>query len=193
VVSRLSWPNADVFLNTQEGRDVLAATRDGLREGRWEHADAICQPHHSWTEEDFAIFAVVQGRISSGQIGVTAIEIGDYASADTERHANQAALDRAPHPFRFLVDEGQYGSPLGDGAVSWSEPIQTDSFVDGETVQHLVPPRDGVPLEIGTTRSKVTVRHLMQFGAVVRWPYDHDTAWLLYSLAPWPTGAPVDH
>lgn len=146
-----------------------------------------------WPLEQVAAFTALHTKICAGeillvQIGTALMRGGP--KADAQRKENAQALARLPAPFHADVDLTQNGGDA-DGTLKWDAPIRMDA---ASGVVFLGPCRldlkqpvpivrtvaDGwAPLEIGSTTPSRTLLHLLEAGAVARWPYGSDHIWLL--------------
>lgn len=192
---------ADQLLSNILEDETAASTFAGIRRriGRFDpgYVAAVGQMFlyrpEKWPLEQAAAFMRVHAKIGAGEVALCGIEVGAYAAADREREANTAALADLPGPFDARVDQRQNGGDY-DGRLRWHEPI--DVYLAGE------PRGDGTwaeeegswsttragwaPLEIGYTMPSRTLLHLLEFGAVARWPYDSNSITLLVDVTRFP-------
>lgn len=143
-----------------------------------------------WSMEQIAAFTAMHIKICAGEIAQVQISAMDGGpSSDAHRDENAAKLADLPPPFQAEVDRGQHGAD-SDGALKWDRPIQVDAatgavFLDAcrsaakqpvAAVQTVAD--EWAPLEIGYTLPSRTLMHVLQEGAVARWPYGSDFIWL---------------
>jgi hypothetical protein len=146
-----------------------------------------------WPMEQVAAFAAVHMKICAGEIaqvliGASGLDGGPLS--DSHRDGNTAKLTHLPSPFQVAVDLHQQAADQ-DGTLKWDAPIKMDSasglvLLDAcrNGVKHPVPivatvAAGWAPLEIGSTMASRTLLHLLQEGAVARWPYGSDCIRLL--------------
>lgn len=146
-----------------------------------------------WPMEQIAAFAAVHTQICSGEvaqvlIGAEGLDGGPHE--DARRAENTARLAHLPSPFHAAVDALQHGADC-DGALKWDAPIKADAasgavLLDAcrQGVKQPVPivatvASGWAPLEIGSTMASRTLVHLLEAGAVARWPYGSDFIHLL--------------
>lgn len=162
-----------------------------------DYVAAIGQTHRSappsWPMEQVAAFATVHAQICAGEvaqvlIGAEGLDGGPHS--DSRRGENAAALCRLPDPFQATVDADQRAADC-DGTLKWDAPIKADAASGAVLLDAC---RNGVkqpvpivatiaagwaPLEIGSTMASRTLVHLLEAGAVARWPYGSDFIHLL--------------
>lgn len=174
----------------------------GFPEG---HADALGQVHRSeparWPMEQVAAFAYVHAGFVAGSYGAVVLggpQTRGGPGRDRDREYNASKLASLYGPFSAVVDLDQHNAD-DDGTLSWNEPIKCDrstdvSFLDpcpGAGMRRLIMPvavaPRSVPLEIGSSSPSRTMWHLIQDGAVARWPYGADFITLFVSFNDWPT------
>lgn len=167
------------------------------------YADAIGQVHRSapskWPMEQVAALTGVHAGIVAGNFG--RIEIGGPnleggPRRDSDRKGNAAKLSELYGPFRAVVNMEQNQADE-DGEFSWDEPAHCDRAFP---VSFIPPcPREGmrritrlvkldpwsVPLEIGSSSPSRTFFHLIDDGAVARWPYGSDRITLFINFKPY--------
>jgi hypothetical protein len=185
------------WMSNPELASVLAEMMQRLSVGEFEdwYTAAICQDFRrtpaAWPMEQVLMFTQMHMDIISGKIGRTELGLWDQPREDSERAANQAALDELPEPFEGYVDPDQYGAE-GDGLLRWTEPIQVE-VTTGQSrqsasgrqapVTRVVELEPGqVPLEIGTTMASRTRSHVLQGPGVARWPYGFDRIMVFHNL-----------
>lgn len=168
------------------GGAVLAKMMDDLQSGHWPawYVDTICQPSRThtagaWPMEQIYAFMFVDDWIQRGALAVVDIEVGQEPHRDSQRIANQEALDAIKGPYVAIVDQDQHCGD-GDGTLTWTGQISisfradpgewngtaSTAWVDGAVtkVAH-------APLEIGSTLASTTVFRLGESRALARWPY----------------------
>ncbi|MFH9420643.1 hypothetical protein [Streptomyces sp. NPDC017529] len=116
-----------------------------------------------------------------GLLAVAPIDVGVKPKRDSERQANQAALDRLAEGISATVDADQRGADY-DGTARWSVALHGD-YNNPNTNKSL--PGDiapgWAPLEIGNTDASSVLLHLARFGSVARWPYGQDILTVLHT------------
>lgn len=171
----------------------------GFPEG---HADAIGQVHRAtpdrWPMEQVAAFTYVHAGIVAGDYGavvLTGAQTKGGPGRDKDREGNASRLAELCAPFSADVDLEQ-NSAAEDGTLTWSAPIKCDrsagvSFIDPcprTAMRRLMMPAPvapkSVPLEIGSSSPSRTMWHLLEDGAVARWPYGADFLTLLVNFKP---------
>ncbi|MGW4469678.1 hypothetical protein ACWENQ_08395 [Nonomuraea sp. NPDC004354] len=162
-----------------------------------DYAAAIGQIFRSspsiWPMEQVAAFVAVHTKICAGeilQVLISAEGMDGGPLADSRRSDNEAKLRYLPVPFQAKVDLQQHGADY-DGTLKWDQAIKMDGasgcvFIDNccnavkqpiSTISTVAP--GWAPLEIGATTPSRTLLHLLQEGAVARWPYGADHIRLL--------------
>lgn len=159
-----------------------------------DYAAAIGQTLRSapagWPMEQVAAFAAVHAMVCAGEVAQVLIGAAGGPVVDSHREENAAQLADLPDPFQAAVDADQNRAEC-DGTLKWDAPIVLDAATG---VVLLDSCRRGVkqpvsivttvapgwaPLEIGTTLASRTLLHLLEEGAVARWPYGSDCIRLL--------------
>jgi hypothetical protein len=148
-----------------------------------------------WPPHQHAAFIAIHSMIGSGEAGFTCISTGGAPGADADRAGNAAKLAQTHSHFRADLDMGQNCADQ-DGVLSWAEPLHisrpTGQFfypspckLDGQAplveLTVGVAPRS-VPLEVGDSWPSRTYMHLVQHGAVARWPYGSKLIWLFINF-----------
>lgn len=148
----------------------------------WDGTPIVGQPHR-WDDAQLAALAWVNARMHSGHVGMFRLLVREAPAPDAERTRNAAAVERAmSEPFSAAVEPGVHGpggqrerqSPgLGDGYLRWDAAVRATVW-RGEAIGEVTLPPNEVPLEIGATLASRTALHLIEDGAVARWPYGDD-------------------
>lgn len=183
----LDHPGASRLLADTRQRFKLPASHPAAFDD--DYAAAIGQTLRSaaagWPMEQVAAFAAVHTMVCAGDvaqvlIGASSLDGGPVL--DSHRDENAAKLADLPAPFQAAVDADQRGGDC-DGTLKWDTPITMDAasglvLLDScrDAVKQPVPMVTTVaagwaPLEIGSTMASRTLLHLLQEGAVARWPY----------------------
>lgn len=194
--------DVDATATLAEVQDRISSPDDPRGLEQW-YIDAIGQVHMSlprqWPMEQVAALARVHAGLVAGvfamiRVGGLSLEGGPGRDADRERNASR--LSELYGPFRADVDLEQNQADE-DGTLSWHEPIRVDR---ASGVSFLAPcSRAGmkpitfpvtvdpwsVPLEIGSSPPSRTMLHLVEDGAVARWPYGADWLTLFVNLEPY--------
>lgn len=157
-----------------------------------DYVDAIGQIFRAdpgrWPMEQVAAFTAVHTKLCSGEvlqvlIGCEGMDGGP--KPDRKRRENAAKLADLPSPFEAEVDATQNAGDY-DGTLKWHAPIRMYGatgavFLDPcrrsakQPVGIVRTITDGwAPLEIGYTQPSRTLLHLLEMGAVARWPYGSD-------------------
>jgi hypothetical protein len=191
----LDHPGASRLLADTRQRFKLSADHPATFDD--DYAAAIGQTLRSvpagWPMEQVAAFAAVHTMVCAGEvaqvlIGASGLDGGPVL--DSHRDENAAKLAELPAPFQAAVDAAQRGGDC-DGTLKWDAPITMDAASGlvllascRDAVKHPVPivataAAGWAPLEIGSTMASRTLLHLLQEGAVARWPYGSDCIRLL--------------
>lgn len=151
----------------------------------------------SWPMEQVAAFAAVHAMVCTGEVAqvlIGAEGLNGGPVVDRRREENAAQLADLPDPFQAAVDADQSGAEC-DGTLKWDVPITMDAasglvLLDScrrgvkQPVSVVTTAAAGwAPLEIGTTMASRTLLHLLEEGAVARWPYGSDCIRLLVRRA----------
>jgi hypothetical protein len=131
---------------------------------------------HSWdatTVYDAYAFGLIQSWYSTGILAFVSVEVGAGPESDQSVELNNQILRGVPAGFSAEFEPGRGTGTLDDGRFSWRLPIRAETYVDGRRVA-LAQPAGGCPLEVGYTRASRTLRHLIEHGALARWPYDRE-------------------
>ena len=121
----------------------------------------ISQTHdgQDYTIYDADVLFFLLAGLQSKTLRLEIIDIGAAPEADENIEGNRAALENLPKEFSVDLWCGNKDS---DGYLSWG--------------------KHAVPLEIGTTSARTTMRHLcMEFG-LARWPYDSSSIIIFHWL-----------
>ncbi|MFH9798123.1 hypothetical protein [Streptomyces virginiae] len=187
----------DDLLYSPAAAAALAQARRHLRGGvvEVEAVDRIGQTHKGpskWLPSQAAAYLRIFTGLTSGEFAQVLVPLGTAPNLDSERQANQAALDGLHSTFRATVDTAQDHADA-DGQVSWSIPITVDQSTGvglpeaagvRPGTRPVSVPSGGVPLEIGYTMPSRTLHHLLVSGGVARWPYHHEHLCLFVNLQP---------
>lgn len=187
----------DDMLYSPAAASALAQARRHLRGGvvEAEAVERIGQTHKGpskwWPSQAAAYLRIFTG-LTSGEFAQVLIPVGSAPGLDSERQANQTALDALHPAFRASVDTAQDHADA-DGQVSWGASITVDQSTGVGVpeaagvrpgTRPAVVPSGGVPLEIGYTMPSRTLHHLLLNGGVARWPYHHHHLCLFVNLQP---------
>lgn len=147
-----------------------------------------------WPLHQHAAFVKLHALIGAGDVTYTCISTGGTPGPDADRVGNAAKLAETHDRFEASLDMEQNGADA-DGTLSWSGPLRVsrptgDFFYPSacRNVQQsiLVCPAEVVegsaPLEVGDSWPSRTLMHLVQYGAVARWPYGSKLIWLFLNF-----------
>lgn len=172
---------AQALASTDRGLDLLHAAM-GLRD-TWDGTPIIAQAQR-WSHGQLAALAWVNARMHSGHIGMFRLAVGTPPDRDVERERNADVIHRAMFgPFSATVELGAHGAPgtrdrlppgAGDGRLRWDASVRATVWRPGGARGEVTLPPNEVPLEVGATLASRTAMHLIEDGAVARWPYDDD-------------------
>lgn len=173
------------WMATPSGVKAIHNYATGLQKGRWSTAyrDAIGQPHfhrRDWPLHQVLAFAWMHTAICHGDIVQVDIGLGSGPLRDSRRTENATELSVMPEPFVAWVDPDQNMADQ-DGILEWTGEIIADLAVMSErTPDHRPVTREftvapsSAPLEIGSTLPSRSMLHMIQEGALARWPYGSD-------------------
>lgn len=153
-----------------------------------EFVDAICQ---KFKKVDFIniydahFINTIETFIKLGKIYYKVIELGDTPSGNNELEENNNKLKNLPNQFKaeFLPSSGRGAE--NDGYFELLEGTITFEYENGnidegrKEVGYL-----HIPLEVGTTESYITYKHIMMRGGVARWPYYSNQIHIFYNPIP---------
>lgn len=129
----------------------------------------------------------VEYLLAQGRVRLISVPVGAQPRRDLDADANQQALEQglAPHPVVVRVHASTGGLP-DDGWVRWDGELEllAADEADAGAEPAAVLPRAHAPLEVGSTLPSRTLLHLLEDGAVWRWPYKSDRLWLLAAVGP---------
>lgn len=175
---------ADELMQTDDGREALAFTNSWMRDPENKiKLDIFGQPHGGWAVEQVAALYRILSLVSEDAIRMTYIPVGTAPYSDRARKENRAALAGLPYGITAEVYDGL--SHVGDGCVQIPDGLVVvdDSDRDLSGRVEKAPPKLGyVPLEIGYTLASRTLLHLLDHGAVARWPYGFDRIYLVSTV-----------
>jgi hypothetical protein len=127
----------------------------------------------------------VESLLLSGQVRRTAVNIGHGPYADKMAEANSAALNAKLTHFAMTAGvSDSSGGRQDDGDITWHEPLDLLSAAEaqGDASASAVLAPGNAPLEVGYTLPSRTLTHLLEEGAVWRWPYNSQRLWLLAAV-----------
>ena len=154
---------------------ILSSYLDAvLRRERNVYVDFLFQ--HSWdttTVYDAFAYGLLRTWFDTGLLAFASAEVGAGPEADREVDANNRILGALPDGFSAKFVPGRGTGTLSDGRFSWSFELRATTYVGGQRMV-LLQPEGSAPLEVGYTRSSRTLRHLIEDGALARWPYDSE-------------------
>jgi hypothetical protein len=169
---------ADGWMETAKGRSRIAKAYWLSRQesaGIRTLVDVFGQPWRGWDVGQLFALACLDHLVTKGYATISEHYIAATPKSDKFRAANQAALRAHLDPQTTVsVDESQKGAEM-DGWLSWKKAIPAHN-ADSSGLEV---PIGGAPLEIGNTDASTTCLHLSRRGAVARWPYGHDTLYVL--------------
>jgi hypothetical protein len=177
--------------------DLLSLWTRRLRDGEADLADFSVygqtpERFGRWPMEQLCCAVAMHSYVNAGFYACYPLEIGTDPGPDAERERNAAALATVRRPFRADVDLEQNGAAQ-DGWLTWTAPIPLvrstgvallDPVHGEEPVMapRLIGPA-GAPIEIGYTKPSRTLAHLIEEGAVARWPYGQGHMTLIVNLS----------
>lgn len=174
---------ADAWATEGNGHRMAFADR-WRRDPRNQNLCAVYgDPFRGWDQAQLAAlwFLIMAGRAS--KFAVTYVSVGTEPHADRYYADNRQALSRLPDGITAEVyQEPSGGAGIPDGTLT----VSPDAVVFDDEDPHLerdATPWSAMPLEIGRTDASRTLVHLMEDGAVARWPYGLDR---LYTLVTTP-------
>lgn len=176
----------DLFSDSMSELEVGELYRETfllLRAGHWpaSYVDVIMQSSHCHLNEpaDILAFANVHAWIASGKVWKCTILIHHAPHPDNEVELNNLILSGIPEPFvgEFIPEKGY--SADRDGYIQASQPFLADNEWSANRPEERILPIARFPLEVGSTKSYTTYRHLMESGRVARWPYGSERIHLL--------------
>ncbi|KUL50597.1 hypothetical protein ADL28_25340 [Streptomyces violaceusniger] len=147
-----------------------------------------------WPLHQHAAFLELHALVGSGAVTYTCISTGGAPGADADREGNAAKLAQTHPRFTAHLDMTQNGADA-DGTLRWEGRLEvsrpTGAFFYGSACRNasqsiLVKPANvaasSVPLEVGDSWPSRTLMHLIQYGAVARWPYGSKLIWLFLNF-----------
>ncbi len=136
-----------------------------------EYQDSIFQLFHQSRFDIYNAYSFmrVHSAMMSGEILSLRIHIGSTPFPDKAEAENNEILASLQYPFGAKFTGGLY---LNDGYFEWAETLEFGQklLCDGTEYKRQVPPAC-VPLEVGYTKPSTTLFHIMESGALARWPY----------------------
>lgn len=188
----LHWDIVEGTINSLCTKDKLWASVLGeclwkMQAGLFgnEYMDIIVQKPwrrhgHGYDLIDAYCFLQVHAMLHRFDALVTEIVIGRSPTKDCFKDEINSILSQ------IVLFEAEFWGGLqsrSDGYFAWIEPLwfgQTNG--DGVTQERIVQP-SRVPLEVGYTESTTSLFHLIESGGLARWPYNHETIYLLVVVA----------
>lgn len=172
------WLRNSFHAALRDGMDskVLAAYLDDLLDRSEERPVARFLFQHSWdatTAYDAYAFGLLQTWYSTGLVAFVWVHVGAGPESDRSGDENNLILAGLPAGFSATFEPGRGSGSLDDGRFSWALPIRAEMYVSGRRMA-LVQPEGRCPLEVGFTRSSRTLRHIIDDGALARWPYESE-------------------
>jgi hypothetical protein len=136
-----------------------------------------------WPVHQTAAFAYLHALVGGGSVAYVPISTGGTPGPDSDRSGNARRLEDTFSPFKAELDMTQNGADF-DGTLSWGETIRMERstgafYYENSCVEQrqsrlnylTTCPPDWAPLEVGDSWPSRTLLHLLEFGAVARWPY----------------------
>lgn len=154
--------------------------------GEWpaDFHDAIGQPYSDgWFELPQALAWIrVNALIELGHVGYVSVPLDQRPYPDRERNGNRRALRRVPSPFTADLSVEQHAGDE-DGTLTCSAAIKGLTG-DGEGGRRRVQCAGGftAPLEVGACLPSRVHTHLLQSGALARWPYHSELLYIFFGL-----------
>ncbi|MCP3763675.1 hypothetical protein NLX67_14965 [Domibacillus sp. A3M-37] len=170
------------FLKEPEWFPLMYGYIDKLQNGHYEPkyvVDSIFQKSRFNPDIDIVdayCFAHIWAGIHSEIIITAAIEIGQGPYQDSKVELNNKLLEKiadtdCPGKATFVPQQG--ASANDDGIFKWNEEMWFAKQNHPKGTKTLIPLKDGyLPLEVGSTDSFRTFRHIFQGFGVARWPYN---------------------
>lgn len=193
---------ASEMLSTPAGAEVIAKANEFRMDPRNQAMRDVLgqQPSRGWTDGQLWDLSGLLTFLVEGNVRLFRVPIGAEPVQDRFRAKNQAAL-RAGLPEGCTAR--MWGAERGvsqsvdddDGFVAFSTGVKYWSWelYGNEPLDLDLGTYGNLPLEIGRTDASRTYLHLVENGAVARWPYNHDVLTVLVDVPRWRLAKRIDN
>ncbi|MEU3455604.1 hypothetical protein ABZ671_18685 [Micromonospora sp. NPDC006766] len=145
--------------------------------------DILGQPFRGWTPGQVEALSQLLHYGRTGRYELAYFEVEATPGRDADRTGNQAKLANLPDGITAeLVDGNGFD---GDAMLTIPEGLTVLDDAEPDRPARDADAWENIPLEIGHTDASRTLMHLMQYGAVARWPYGFTRIYVLFTTPRW--------